>query len=70
MKGKGEMTTFWINGKSGRSAPTKDEVSMRASVKFNLTIKMKYISMPSWNDKYVNLPISGFPERSSRRESR
>ena len=28
VKGKGEMTTFWINGKSGRSAPTKDEVSI------------------------------------------
>ena len=39
VKGKGEMTTFWINGKSGRSAPTKDEVSMRASVKFNSTNK-------------------------------
>ena len=37
------MTTFWINGKSGRSAPTKDEVSMRASVKFNLTNKIQNI---------------------------
>ena len=26
VKGKGEMTTYWINGKSGRTAPTKDEV--------------------------------------------
>ena len=71
MKGKGEMTTFWINGKSGRSAPTKDEVSMRTSEKLILLIKQsKHIFMPSWNDEYVNLPISGFPERSSRRESR
>ncbi len=38
VKGKGEMTTFWINGKSGRSAPTKDEVSMRALVKIDFTI--------------------------------
>ena len=38
VKGKGEMTTFWINGKSGRSAPTKDEVSMRALVKFDFII--------------------------------
>ena len=41
VKGKGEMTTFWINGKSGRSAPTKDEVSMRASVKSNFTNKIR-----------------------------
>ena len=41
VKGKGEMTTFWINGKSGRSAPTKDEVSMRAPVKLNSTNKIK-----------------------------
>ena len=26
VKGKGEMTTYWINGKAGRTAPTKDEV--------------------------------------------
>ena len=26
IKGKGEMTTFWINGKAGRTPPTKEEV--------------------------------------------
>ena len=26
VKGKGEMTTFWIKGKSGRTPPTKEEV--------------------------------------------
>ena len=41
VKGKGEMTTFWINGKSGRSAPTKDEVSIKAFGKFDFTNKIK-----------------------------
>ena len=26
VKGKGEMTTYWIKGKSGRTPPTKEEV--------------------------------------------
>ena len=26
VKGKGEMTTFWIKDKAGRTAPTKEEV--------------------------------------------
>ena len=41
VKGKGEMTTFWINGKSGRSAPTKDEVSIKALVRFDFAIKIE-----------------------------
>ena len=27
VKGKGEMTTFWLTNKSGRTAPLKEEVS-------------------------------------------
>ena len=33
VKGNGEMTTFWINGKSGRSPPTKEKVRIRSVVK-------------------------------------
>ena len=28
VKGKGEMTTYWIKGKSGRTPPTKEEVCL------------------------------------------
>jgi hypothetical protein len=28
VKGKGEMTTYWIKEKAGRTPPTKDEVRM------------------------------------------
>ena len=41
VKGKGEMTTFWINGKSGRSPPTKEEVGMRSVLDFLLIGTLK-----------------------------
>ena len=48
VKGKGEMTTFWINGKSGRSPPTKEEVGMRSVVKLdfytNKTNKIYFVA--------------------------
>ena len=49
------MTTFWINGKSGRSAPTKDEVSIKAFGKFDFTNKIK-IYFYAFN-KMMNMSI-------------
>ena len=39
VKGKGEMVTFWMESKTGRAPPPKDEVNM--SFIFNHDLKKK-----------------------------